>query len=118
MCRFRFVVVTAYFTPPTFLPYWKDSHLDGQIGISLNWPIYKEDAVIAGAKVICSTTFSLASPISCYDGLIPVGTTDILLSLPNVTQKYYVAVQMVRNFNGHELIEPNIDEVSSALCTG
>ena len=118
MCRYIFIVVAEYFSPPTFLPYWRDFHLDGQIGIFLNWPIYKEDAVIAGAKVICSRYVYLAPSVPCYDGLVPFGTTDILLSLLDATKKYYVVLQMVRNFNGHELIEPNLDEVSSTLCTG
>ena len=60
----------------------------------------------------------MTPPISCYDGLVPANFRDVLLSLPDVTRTFYAAVQIVRNFNGHELVEDKYSKVSTAFCTG
>ena len=115
MCRYR-LVVTEYFFPPSIATSLNKFHLPGQITLSLSW--FEEDVVIAGAKVICSRNISFFPLVSCYDGFIPYGTAKIVLSLPDVTKKYYVVAQIVRNFNGHELIEPYLHQVGDAFCTG
>lgn len=80
-------------------------------------PAVEEIALIAGYKVTCSADYSMLQLVDCYEGLANLNTEYILLDLPDITQFYYAALQLVRNFNGVELPEGNIS-VSSAFCTG
>ena len=103
-------------SPPSayHLNYW----LDRKIWLSVP-PLREEDSVVvAGYKIICSTDVSLYPSTSCYNGLVPANTRQVRLSLPDVSRIFYAAVQIVRNFNGHELREDKYSEVSSAFCTG
>ena len=94
-----------------------ESLSDRQIWLRL-LPLTTEDSVVvAEYKIICSTDVSLTPPTSCYDGLVPANTRDVLLSLPDVTRTFYAAVQIVRNFNGQELSENKYSDVSTAFCT-
>ena len=103
--------------PPS--TYHSESLVDGQIWLRLPPPPASEDSVVvAGYKIICSTDVSLTPPTSCYDGLVPANSRDVLLSLPDVTRTFYVAVQIVRNFNGQEVPEDKYSAVSTAFCTG
>ena len=102
-------------SPP--LTYHSESLVDGQIWLRLP-PLTTEDSVVvAGYKIICSTDVSLTPPTSCYDGLVPANTRDVLLSLPDVTRTFYAAVQIVRNFKGHKLKEDKYS-FSSLFCPG
>ena len=104
-------------SPP--LTYHSESLVDGQIWLRLPPPLTTEDSVVvAGYKIICSTDVSLTPPTSCYDGLVPAKTRDVLLSLPDVTRTFYAAVQIVRNFNGQELSDDKYSDVSLAFCPG
>ena len=78
----------------------------------------KDSVVIAGYKIICSTSASLKPPTSCYDGLASARAFNVLLTLPDVTKIFYVAMQIVRNFNGHEILDDKISKVSEPICTG
>ena len=103
-------------SPPS--TYHSESLVDGQIWLRLP-PLTTEDSVVvAGYKIICSTDVSLTPPTSCYNGLVPVNTRDVLLSLPEVTRTFYAAVQMVRNFNGQELPDEKYSDISTAFCSG
>ena len=103
-------------SPPS--TYHNESLVDGQIWLRLP-PLTTEDSVVvAGYKIICSTDVSLYPSTSCYNGLVPANTRQVRLSLPDVSRIFYAAVQIVRNFNGHELREDKYSEVSSAFCTG
>ena len=103
-------------SPPS--TYHRESLVDGQIWLRLS-PLTTEDSVVvAGYKIICSTDVSLTPPTSCYNGLVPANTRDVLLSLPDVTRTFYAAVQIVRNFNGQELTEDKYSEVGPAFCAG
>ena len=100
-------------SPPSALH--SESLVDGQIWLKLPSLTTEESAVVAEYRIICSTDVSLTPPTPCYDGSVPVNTTDVLLSLPDVTRTFYAAVQMVRNFNGQELLE---DKYSiTTLCS-
>ena len=102
--------------PPS--TYHSESLVDGQIWLRLPPPPASEDSVVvAGYKIICSTDVSLTSPTSCYNGRVPVNTRDVLLRLPDVTRAFYAAVQIVRNFNGKELLEDKYS-FSSPFCSG
>ena len=104
-------------SPPS--TYHSESLVDGQILLRLPPPLTTNDSVVvAGYKIICSTDVSLTPPTSCYDGLVPTNSRDVLLSLPDVTRTFYVAVQIVRNFNGQELLEDKYSDVSTAFCSG
>ena len=104
-------------SPPS--TYHSESLVDGQIWLRLPPPLTTEDSVVvAGYKIICSTDVSLTPPTPCYDGSVPVNTTDVLLRLPDVTRTFYAAVQIVRNFNGQELPDDKYSNVSTAFCPG
>ena len=103
-------------SPPS--PYHNESLIDGQIWLRLPPPLTTEDSVVvAGYKIKCSTNVSLTPPTSCYNGLVPADTRDVLLRLPDVTRTFYAAVQIVRNFNGQELLEDKYS-FSSPFCPG
>ena len=103
-------------SPPS--TYHSESLVDGQIWLRLS-PLTTEDSVVvAGYKIICSTDVSLTPPTSCYDGLVPANSKEVLLSLPNVTRTFYAAVQIIRNFNGQELAEDKYSKVTTPFCTG
>ena len=102
--------------PPS--TYHSESLVDGQIWLRLP-PLTTEDSVVvAGYKIICSTDVSLTPPTSCYDSLVHANTRDVLLSLPDVTKTFYAAVQIVRNFNGQELLDDVYSKSSDAFCPG
>ena len=100
-------------------PYHKDSLNARQIWISLPPPLSTEDSiVVAGYRVICSTDSALTQRVFCYNNLISVSTREVLLTLPDTTKPFYTAIQVVRNFNGEELLDDEYSPVSDFFCTG
>ena len=100
-------------------PYHTDDLTDGQIWISLPPPLSTEDSiVVAWYRVICSTDSILTQRVSCYNNLVSVSTREVLITLPDTTKPFYTAIQVVRNFNGEELLDDAYSPVSDLFCTG
>ncbi|KAF6033187.1 hypothetical protein EB796_008506 [Bugula neritina] len=91
---------------------------EGEIWISLPPKLTSEESVVvAGYRVVCATDTDLLNKVECHDSFIPVDTDRVLLSLPDASVPYYVAVQIVRNFQGEELLEDKYSP-SVQLCPG
>jgi len=73
--------------------------------------------VVAGYRVVCATDTDLLNKVECHDSFIPVDTDRVLLSLPDASIPYYVAVQIVRNLLGKELLEHKYSP-SVQICAG
>lgn len=71
----------------------------------------QQDITGGGIQLTCSTniSFSDESLIPCVSGVnttfYPTSALSAFLRLPGYTQPYHVRIQVVRNFNGHKLVD-------------
>ena len=54
----------------------------------------------------------------CHDGVIPLNDTNAVIDNRDVYNPLYISIQVVRNFNGEEVIDDVSSPTSSLICAG
>lgn len=87
----------------------------GQIHLSwtaLQYGDYKP----AGYIVNCSNSPEQSS--RCHAGVIPLTETNTVIYDKDVYNPFYVSIQVLRNFNGEEVIDNVLSPTSALICAG
>ena len=89
----------------------------GQIKLSWSTPKYG-DYKPAGYVITCSHLRDMTQSVRCHDEVIPLESTNLVIEGRDVYTPFYSAVQVVRNFNGEEIIDDVSSPASSLICAG
>ena len=89
----------------------------GQIYLSWTAPQYGNYKP-AGYVITCSHLPNMTRSSRCHDGVIPLTDTNAVIDHRDVYNPFYVSIQVVRNFNGEEVIDNVSSPSSSLICAG
>ena len=60
----------------------------------------------------------MTQSVRCHDEVVPLELTNLVIEGRDVYTPFYVAVQVVRNFNGEEIMDEVPSPTSSLICAG
>ena len=89
----------------------------GQIRLLWSPPEYG-DYEPAGYVITCSHLPDMTQNVRCHDEIVSLESTDLVIEGRDVYTPFYVSVQVVRNFNGEEIIDDVLSPNSSLICAG
>ena len=91
--------------------------LAGQIYLSWTAPQYG-DYKPAGYVITCSNSSDMKERNRCHDGVILLNDTNTVIHNRDIYNPFYVSIQVVRNFNGEEVIDDVSSPTSPLICAG
>ena len=89
----------------------------GQIYLSWTAPQYGNYKP-AGYVLTCSHLPNMTQSTRCHDGVIPLTETSAIIGNRDVYEPFFISIQVVRNFNGEEVIDDVLSPSSSMICAG
>ena len=60
----------------------------------------------------------MTQSVRCHDKVVSLESTRLLIEGRDVYTPFYIRVQVVRNFNGEEIIDEVPSPTSSVVCAG
>lgn len=89
----------------------------GQIRLLWSPPEYG-DYKAAGYTITCSHLPDMTQSVRCHNAIVPLESIELVVEGTDVYTPFYITVQVVRNFNGEEIIDKVSSPTSSLICAG